>query len=163
MVDVIRDSGKYADATPIYLGAEASPSATPGVLGVGTIPVGAGVTLYMGNAYYIDASGNAQAITSSTNQSTFQVGVYEGLTQIPEGSGTLVGAASGVYTVLTESTFRFKNSATNAVVAANIGSIGYFETGSIVANIAATNSPKAGQILAIDSDGMVVVNMQKTS
>jgi len=110
-------------------------------------PVAASTKLYAGGMGAVDASGNAVAAADTAGLTT--VGRIE--SQVDNSAGS---AGDETVTML-RGVFRYANSATNPLSAADIGSNALVEDDETVAKTT-TNSIVAGKMIDIDADGVWV-------
>jgi len=112
-----------------------------------SLPVEASTTIYAGALVAINASGNAVPASDSAN-----------LKVVGRAEETVANSGSAGDKSITakRGTFRFDNSATNAVAAANRFSACYVEDDHTVGTNGGTNNVKAGLVVDVDEDGVWV-------
>lgn len=114
-----------------------------------TCDVAATTVIYQGTLVGVDASGNAVPASN-----TVGITVLGRAEQTVDNSAGLAGALT---INIRRGAFKFTNSGTSALTKANIGTIAMVEDDQTVA-IAASNSIKAGLMIALDTDGGVWID-----
>lgn len=115
------------------------------------LPVAAATLLYLGTIACIDANGRLVA-GADADGLTLAGLVYEEADNSAGAAGDITGTtALGIY--------KFNNSATEALAAADVGTICYIEDNDTVAKTS-THKVKAGVFLGLDADGGAWVDMR---
>lgn len=114
---------------------------------LGAVKVEAGNIVALASGYALHAADTAGHLVVGVAQETI------------DNSGGDAGDLSVL--VRRKKVFKFANSSTNALVQANVGTAAYIEDSVTVCNSSATNDVIAGEVIAVESDGVYVMVDQK--